>query len=61
MKFKKNIKANDNFKQIPVVMFTTSSTERDILVAYKKHADCHITKPNEVDYFLKTVTLIENF
>ena len=57
----KKIKTNDNFKQIPVVMFTTSSTERDILEAYKNHANCYITKPNEVDDFLKTITLIENF
>ena len=57
----KNIKGNDNFKQIPVVMFTTSSTEKDIMDAYKNHANCYITKPNEVDEFLKTVTLIKNF
>ena len=42
-------------------MFTTSSTEKDIMDAYKNHANCYITKLNEVDDFLKTVTLIENF
>lgn len=57
----KNIKANDNFKQIPVVMFTTSSAEKDILESYKNYANCFITKPDEVDDFLKTITLIENF
>ncbi len=57
----KNIKANEAFKQIPVVMFTTSSAEKDIIKSYKNYANCYITKPVEVDDFLRTVTLIENF
>lgn len=56
-----NLKSNNNFKQIPVIMFTTSSSERDILKSYKNYANCYITKPVEVDDFLDTIKSIENF
>lgn len=56
-----NLKANNKFKQIPVIMFTTSSAERDILKSYKNYANCYITKPVEVDDFLEVIKSIENF
>jgi CheY-like chemotaxis protein len=55
------IKESDELKHIPVIMLTTSSSERDIVQSYKRHANCYITKPVEVDDFLKAVTSIENF
>lgn len=55
------IKTHDAFKKIPVVMLTTSSAERDILLSYQYHANCYITKPVELDDFMEVVTSIENF
>ena len=55
------IKNNDKFKHIPVIMLTTSSSEKDILQSYKSHVNCYITKPIDVDDFMKAVTQIENF
>ncbi len=55
------IKEKDELKQIPVIMLTTSSAEKDILLAYKNHANCFITKPVDVDHFLKVIYSIENF
>ncbi|MBC7522913.1 MAG: response regulator [Flavobacterium sp.] len=55
------IKSNENFKQIPVIMLTTSCSEKDILLANKNQANFFITKPVEVDEFIETVTKIENF
>jgi CheY-like chemotaxis protein len=55
------IKDNENFKQIPVIILTTSSSEKDILTAYKNHVNCYITKPIEVDDFMKAIAKIEDF
>jgi CheY-like chemotaxis protein len=55
------IKTNDKYKHIPVIMLTTSSSEKDILQSYKSHVNCYITKPIEVDDFIKAVTKIEDF
>lgn len=55
------IKGNDKFKQIPVIMLTTSSSEKDILLSYKSHVNCYITKPIDVDDFMKAVIKIEDF
>lgn len=57
----KNIKSNDKIKHIPVIMLTTSSTEKDVFQSYQNHANCYITKPVELNDFLEVVTSIENF
>jgi len=55
------IKNNEKYKQIPVIMLTTSSSEKDILLSYKGHVNCYITKPIDVNDFIKAVTKIEDF
>ncbi len=55
------IKTSQKLKTIPVVMLTTSSSQKDIMMAYSNHANYFITKPAEVDGFLKVVSAIENF
>jgi CheY-like chemotaxis protein len=55
------IKENNLYKHIPVIMLTTSSSEMDINLAYKNHANCFITKPIEVKDFLNVIASIENF
>ncbi len=57
----KNIKANDKLRHIPVIMLTTSSSEKDVLLSYQNYANCFITKPVEVYDFQEVVTSIENF
>lgn len=57
----KHIKHHDNLKQIPVIMLTTSSSEKDIQSSYKNYVNCYITKPIEVQDFIRAVSEIENF
>jgi CheY-like chemotaxis protein len=55
------IKQSDRFKHIPVIMLTTSSSDKDIMQAYRNLANCYITKPIEVGEFLNAVSKIEEF
>jgi two-component system, chemotaxis family, response regulator Rcp1 len=55
------IKADDKLKRIPVVVLTTSQSEEDILKAYELHANCYISKPVNLDQFIKVVQSIEAF
>ena len=57
----KEIKEDDNLKNIPVVILTTSNAENDILIAYDLHANAYVTKPLNFDQFIKVVGSIENF
>jgi len=55
------IKNSEKYKSIPVIMLTTSSSEKDILACYENHVNCYITKPIDVTDFMKAITKIEDF
>lgn len=55
------IKDTVALKSIPVVILTTSASEVDILRSYLLHANCYITKPVDLDGFLKVVKSIDSF
>src|ERR1041385_7455977 len=55
------IKEDEILKKIPVVVLTTSAAERDILRAYNLHANCYITKPVDLEQFMRVVQSIEDF
>jgi len=55
------IKKHDDYKQIPVIMLTTSSSEKDIMSSYKNHVNCYITKPIDAIDFIKAIAKIEDF
>ncbi|MGJ5674839.1 MAG: response regulator [Nostochopsis sp.] len=55
------IKADEKLKRIPVVVLTSSQAEEDILKVYNLSANCYITKPIDLDQFVKIVQSIENF
>jgi CheY-like chemotaxis protein len=56
-----DIKNDENLKFIPVVILTTSKQEEDILKSYKLHSNCFITKPIDLNQFVKVVHSIEEF
>jgi len=55
------VKSDSNLKKIPVVILTTSSSEKDILEAYNNHANCYITKPVDLDKFIDVIHTVEDF
>lgn len=55
------IKTDPVLKVIPVVMLTTSDSEKDILEAYTNHANCYITKPVGFRNFMDVVMTIKEF
>jgi len=55
------IKSDEELHRIPVIVLTTSSADRDVLLSYDLHANCYIKKPIEYDEFMQAVRGIENF
>ena len=53
----KDIKTNDTYRTIPIVVFTTSSSLRDKQTSYHLGANCFVTKP---DTFNKLVELTDS-
>jgi two-component system response regulator len=55
------IKDDPGYKNIPVVVLTTSHSEKDVLQAYDQHANCYIVKPVGFQNFVKAVQSIRQF
>jgi len=55
------IKKHIKYRHIPVIMLTTSSSEKDILQSYQSYANCYITKPIELNDFMMAISKIEDF
>jgi chemotaxis family two-component system response regulator Rcp1 len=55
------IKAEEDLKQIPVLILSTSNSERDVLSAYDNRANCYLTKPVDLDAYLDLVQEIESY
>ncbi len=55
------IKGDPSLRRIPVVVITSSEAEQDILRTYDLHVNCYVTKPVDLDQFIKVVQSIESF
>jgi len=55
------IKNDDNLKTIPVIILSTSDSEKDILECYANQANCYLTKPMSLKDFHKQIRLLEEF
>ena len=55
------IKGDEKLSSIPVVILTTSQAERDIMESYRLRANAYVTKPVDLEQFLKVVKSIEHF
>jgi CheY-like chemotaxis protein len=55
------IKEDPGLKHIPVVILSSSQAARDLLEAYRLHANCFVTKPVDLDEFLASVGAVAQF
>jgi chemotaxis family two-component system response regulator Rcp1 len=55
------IKGDEQLKNIPVVVLTTSKAEEDVVRSYALHANCYVTKPVDLEKFIVVVKSIDRF
>ena len=55
------LKGDPTLRSIPVAVLTTSEAEADVLDTYDLGANCFLTKPVDLDQFLKVVQAVEEF
>jgi CheY-like chemotaxis protein len=55
------IKADEQLRRIPVVVLTSSEAEQDILASYDLNANCYISKPVDLEQFIRVIKSIEDF
>jgi chemotaxis family two-component system response regulator Rcp1 len=55
------IKSNEHLRNIPVVVLSISCSEKDIEESYKLSANCHVTKPLDLNEFIEVFKIIQNF
>ncbi len=55
------IKGEPSLRRTPVVVLTTSGAEEDIVRSYDLHANAYVTKPVDLDQFMKVVKQIDEF
>ena len=55
------MQADPNLRSIPVVVLTTSTSEKDIAMAYNKGCNAYLTKPVDLEEFQDTVKTTGDF
>ena len=59
--FLKNIKTDEELQQIPVVILTTSNSEKDVVDSYKLQAAGYVHKPVTLEEFKQVMQDIEDY
>lgn len=57
----KIIKLDETLMKIPVIMLTTSASQKDVEKAYSNYCNSYIKKPLEMGEFINVVLKIEEF
>jgi two-component system, chemotaxis family, response regulator Rcp1 len=55
------VKKHEHLRLIPVVMLTTSDSEKDIMQSYYHYANCFITKPVNFTKFMEVIKTVKEF
>lgn len=54
----REIKSDTTFQKIPIIVFTTSSSDRDKQISYEYGANCFVTKPDTFDKLVEVTAAI---
>jgi CheY-like chemotaxis protein len=57
----KELKEDKNLRSIPIVIFSTSTSEKDVKKAYELGANCFICKPNNLEGWHATIGKLGRF
>ncbi|HET9240346.1 MAG TPA: response regulator [Oligoflexus sp.] len=57
----RELKSDEELRDIPVVVFTTSNAQADISLCYSLGANCYVSKPHEYQEFENAVGVIRDF
>lgn len=57
----RQIKQDERLKHIPIVVFTTSSSEEDIRYTYEFGGNTYFTKPTSFDELVRVMLLIKSY
>lgn len=55
------LKGDDRFRRIPVIVLSSSDSERDITNCYNLGANCYIVKPSGLDAFRAAMRTLQAF
>ena len=55
------MQSSRRLRNIPVIVLTTSTDERDVTDAYDLNADCYIAKPLDLEQFISVIRSIDDF
>ena len=55
------IKADETTRSIPVIVLTTSDSEKDVAESYDLQASCYLTKSVDLEHFSDAVTGVKEF
>ncbi len=57
----KALKSHLEFQKIPVIIFSTTNSEQEMLTCYELGANSYITKPNNFESLIKTIHAIRSY
>jgi len=55
------IKNDPTLNVIPIVVLTTSNADEDILQSYNLRANCYVTKPVDLEQFMRVIKTMREF
>jgi two-component system, chemotaxis family, response regulator Rcp1 len=55
------VKAEPSLRSIPIVIFSTSEAQRDVVQSYQLGANCYVSKPGNLPDYISAVISVKEF